>query len=352
MKINAGEQKDRWIEAIHENDIGAVRAILAQSPELLHASLPGVDGGAALSLAAQGNHLDMVKALVPYGPTDVQQALSRASMRAHREVSEYLVMIGANPNGLYSETAIDYGPVILAACEALNPEGIQLMIDLGADPNVKHRTSQGDIHSPLGFILGAYARNTRSKHACLEVLSNAGVPLEDTPLMAFHRGRLDLLEKHLRNDPDLVRRRFQAEDIYRPELGFSTAMTLAPIEGTTLLHLAMEYDEFDIAEWLIERGADVNARAAIDADGCEGHTPLFHAAAAVLSPTDERTRFLLARGADPAVRATIRHPRDGWDELADRVFEAVTALEYALLFKDAPSWCNRDSIPVLASLDE
>ncbi|MBO7744342.1 ankyrin repeat domain-containing protein [Paenibacillus sp. MWE-103] len=350
MEIDAREPKDRLIEGIRKRDTGAVRSILAQRPELLHASLPGVDGGAALSLAAQGNDLDMVKMLMPYGPRDVQQALSRASMRAHREAAEYLVEQGADPNGLYSDTAIDYGPVILAACEALNPDGIRLMIDLGADPDVRHRTSQGRLHSPLGFILGAYARNPRHKHACLEVLFNAGVPLEDTPLMAFHRGRIDLLEEHVRCDPDLVRRRFQSEDIYRPESGFDMAMALTPIEGTTLLHLALEYDEFDIANWLLDHGADINARAAVDTDGYGGHTPLFHAVAAVLSPTDIRTRFLLDRGADPEVRATIRHPKGGWDELTDRVFENVTALEYALLFKDGPSWCNRDSISVLANL--
>ncbi|MFC5651145.1 ankyrin repeat domain-containing protein [Paenibacillus solisilvae] len=350
MEINSLKPKDRLIEAIHKNDIGAVESIITQHPELLNEPLPRVDGGAALSLAAQCNNLEMVKVLVQLGPKDLQQALSRASMRAHREVSEYLVQKGADPNGLYSDTAIHYGPVILAACEALNPDGIRLMIDLGADPNVKYRTSHGYINSPIGFILGAYARNPHNKHECLEVLFNSGVPFEDTPLMAFHRGRIDLLEKHLHNDPNLVHQRFQSEDIYRPEMGFSKAMALTPIEGTTLLHLALEYDEFEIAKWLIDHGADVNARADIDSNGCGGHTPLFHAVVSIVSPTDKRTRFLLVHGADPTVRATIRHPEGGWDELADKVFENVTALEYALLFKDGPSWCNRDSISVLSNL--
>ena len=51
---------------------------------------------------------------------------------------------------------------------------------------------------------------------------------------------------------------------------------MTPVSGGTLLHLAIEYDDIDVARWLIERGADVNANAAIDADGFGGHTPLFH----------------------------------------------------------------------------
>ncbi|MFD1675231.1 ankyrin repeat domain-containing protein [Alicyclobacillus fodiniaquatilis] len=350
MEMDLFASKEQFIEAIKDNDLHTVTSIITAHPALLNEPLPRVDGGAALCLAAQCNHLEMVKFLAELGPRDLQQALSRAAMRAHREVSEYLIQKGADPNGLYSDTATHYGPVILAACEAMNPDAIRLMIDLGADPTVKYRTNDGSIHSPLGFILSAYVRKPQQKHECLEVLFDAGIPCEDTPLMAFHRGRIDLLEKHWRKNPNLVHQRFQASDIYRPEMGFSHAMMLTSIEGTTLLHLAMEYDEFEMAKWLIDHGADVNARADMDADGCGGHTPLFHAVVANQSPTDKRTKFLLAHGADPTIRATIRHPQGGWDEIENQVFEQVTALEYALNFQNGPSWCNRDAISVLANL--
>lgn len=39
--------------------------------------------------------------------------------------------------------------------------------------------------------------------------------------------------------------------------------------------MCCDYDEFEIAKWLIAKGADVNAQAAVDADGFGGHTPLF-----------------------------------------------------------------------------
>jgi ankyrin repeat protein len=42
---------------------------------------------------------------------------------------------------------------------------------------------------------------------------------------------------------------------------------LLTLRGATLLHLAAEYGFFDATRLLLDRGADVNARADIDADG-------------------------------------------------------------------------------------
>jgi ankyrin repeat protein len=40
--------------------------------------------------------------------------------------------------------------------------------------------------------------------------------------------------------------------------------------------VAAEYGNAEVARVLIEQGADVNARAAVDEYGLNGHTPLFH----------------------------------------------------------------------------
>src|SRR5260370_21556749 len=97
--------------------------------------------------------------------------------------------------------------------------------------------------------------------------------------MAVHRGRLDLLEEHLRRDPQLFSRTSSHQEIYPPALGCSLDQSLAlhgtPLAGPTLLHLCIDYDERELARWLLYRGTDVNAKAAIDADGFGGHTPLF-----------------------------------------------------------------------------
>ena len=49
-----------------------------------------------------------------------------------------------------------------------------------------------------------------------------------------------------------------------------------PLVGASLLHVAAEYGNANVARVLIEMGADVNAKASIDEYGLNGHTPLFH----------------------------------------------------------------------------
>ena len=92
--------------------------------------------------------------------------------------------------------------------------------------------------------------------------------------MALHRGRSDLLESHLRRDPDLLRRTFGHEEIYPPEMGCHGEVLAThgtPLAGATLLHMAVDYDEMEIAHRPLDRGMDPNVRAAVDSEGFGGH---------------------------------------------------------------------------------
>ena len=72
------------------------------------------------------------------------------------------------------------------------------------------------------------------------------------------RGRMDKLVEQLDADPALFDRRF-------PELDFgSTAYRRMNLSGGTLMHLVAEYGIVNAARILLDRGADVNARAEID----------------------------------------------------------------------------------------
>src|SRR5262249_40357856 len=111
-----------------------------------------------------------------------------------------------------------------------------------------------------------------------------------------------------------------------------------PLKGGTLLHLCADYDEIEIARWLLERGMDVNARAAVDTDGFGGHTALFGTVVSQPNfwmnyggkpPAAPFTQLLLDHGADPSLRASLRkklHPGYGEDVL--REFRDVTALSW------------------------
>ena len=39
--------------------------------------------------------------------------------------------------------------------------------------------------------------------------------------------------------------------------------------------MSVDYDEMEIARWLLERGMDVDVKAAVDSEGFGGHTALF-----------------------------------------------------------------------------
>ncbi|HET9321974.1 MAG TPA: hypothetical protein VFO27_19425, partial [Bryobacteraceae bacterium] len=62
-------------------------------------------------------------------------------------------------------------------------------------------------------------RNPAAKHAILEMYQKHGVVFPDTPTMALHRGRIDLLAEHLRRDPKLLSRTFSHREIYPAEMG-------------------------------------------------------------------------------------------------------------------------------------
>ena len=75
--------------------------------------------------------------------------------------------------------------------------------------------------------------------------------------------------------------------------------------------MCVDFDEIEIARWLIEHGADVDAKAEIDADGFGGHTPLFgcvisQAYLCRLQGDAAFARLLLDHGADPNCRASLR----------------------------------------------
>ena len=289
-----------------------------------------------MSHAANMGRLEIIKTLAALGARDVQHAFDRAVLQGQIECARWLHAHGARllPG------------IVMGACETLNAAGFDFLADLGAPLTNEH----GDRLAPLALVLGTYARNPAGKHAILESLARRGYALPDTPMMAFHRGSIDRLREHLHRDPTLLARRFTLREIYPVELGCSpderSGMHWTPIMGTTLLHLAIDFEEVAIFEWLIARGADVNARAAIDAEGFGGHTPLFHSV--VCHPGGDTTfvRALLERGAAANVRANMRKFLD-WCE-SPRWHEArnVTAAEWGRGFPER-KWVNTAALELL-----
>ena len=129
-------------------------------------------------------------------------------------------------------------------------------------------------------------------------------------------------EGGLHRSPPLIERRY-------PNLNIgNTAGRMLTLKGATLLHVAAEFGQAEVARWLLDVGADVNAPALIDSEGLGGQTPIFHAATQNGNFGIELVRLFLSRGADLNVRCRL----PGHYEIPeDKVFEG-TVIEYARRF--------------------
>jgi ankyrin repeat protein len=320
--------------AIDANDLEEVQRLMTRHPELHRAPL-GYGKNGPLTWVAEcrvprvppgETRLAMARWMIENG-SDIHQGGDGPLMRAALDdsklpMTELLVAYGADVNAVWGGTY----PIILAPLEAFAPRTLRWLLDRGADLHVANC-------DPIEMLTCIYSRRAKEKNACFEIVGAAGFALPDTPVMALHRGRLDLLQEHLDRDSTLLERRFTHGAIFFNRDGApGDAYPATPVSGGTLLHLALEFDDSDLARWLIERGADVNARAAIDAEGFEGHTPLFHTVvnlAAMGRGDDSKARLLLDHGADPNARASFPPEATFHGNVPTDALHDVTPVGYA-----------------------
>lgn len=327
------------IAAIWKDDEGAVRRLISANPQLLHesATIRESHWGPPMSYAANIGRDRVIRLLYDLGARDLDSALDRAVLQSR--VSTAALLHGMMGKPTPPDDAFG-GPAY-----TLSVPGTEFLFAVGA----RVRFDDGRQRAPVETVIGSDSRSPAAKRRILELYAEHGYVYPDTAIMAFHRGRFDLLEAHLAHEPALLARTFAIEEIFPPAVGCHPVPYEAmgtPVDGGTLLHLAVYWDELDMAEWLLERGAEVNARAAMDGDGFGGYTPLFNAVVSQAGfwmnykqgwtqrPEDARlAELLLARGADPNVRTSIRMrlgPGHGDPRL--REFRDVTPLSWARRF--------------------
>lgn len=327
----------RMTDAIWRDDANTVRELITQHPQLIHEDARGVNGnwGPPMSYAANLGRNDIIEMLHRCGATDLQHAFDRACLQGHIETARKLYAMGARPE-------IDS---VMGPCETQNGAGLALLLELGAAIS----DQSGNSLAPVALVLETYCRNPDGKHQCLELFAQTGIELPDTPPMAIHRGRIDLLENHLRCDSNLFSRTFTHQEIYPPQLGCHSDESLAlhgtPLAGATLLHLCIDYGEIDIARWMIEHGADVNATAEIDPEGFGGHTPLFSCVVSQpyrvgLCTDDSYARLLLENGADLHHRASLRKRLRFVEDESMHEYRDVSPRQWGEQFHDQ-SWVNQ-----------
>jgi hypothetical protein len=317
-------------DAICHDRIADLRSLLERHPALITESARGTatcNWGPPMSYAANLGRTRIIAMLRELGATDVDHAFARACLQGELDAARQLQALGARPSA----------DTLLGPAETLSAAGLRFLLEMGAPVGA----GVPDGLAPVAMVLEGYARNPEGKHACLELLASHGVDFQDTPTMAVHRGRIDLLEGHLRRDAGLLSRTFSHEEIYPPALGChedqSLALHATPLDGSTLLHLCVDYDEMEIARWLLARGMHMDARAETDAEGFGGHTALFGSVVAQsrrMRDSDDWARLLLDHGADANARASLRKRlRFVGDELMHE-YRDVTPLSWGERFHE------------------
>jgi ankyrin repeat protein len=330
--VNSIEEVGQLKEAIDANDLERVKAMMLRNPELHRAPL-GYNKNGPLTWVAEcrvpweppgSARLAMAEWMIAHG-SDVHQGgdgpLMRAALVDERiPMMELLVSRGADVNALWN----GYYPIIFAPCETVAPRALKWLLEHGASPNPS-APRQKYPGTALDFVISTYGRS-EELGACMDSLIEAGCPTRYNipPLLDLLRNRLDLLAGRLDEDPALVHRSF-------PELGFgSTAERCLTLRGATLLHVAAEYGNVEAAKLLLDRGADVNARAVVDENGVGGQTPIFHAATQFYDWGLAVAQLLVDRGADLSVRVKL----PGHYRRPEEVVEC-TPLGYALMFPES-----------------
>jgi ankyrin repeat protein len=337
LKAHIDSVEEIWQlkHAIDANNIDRVKSMMTRHPALHSAPLGyGKDG--PLTWVAEcrvpwespsPTRLAMAKWMLDHG-SDVHQGgdgpLMRAALNGYRiPMMELLVSYGADVNARWH----GHFPVIFAPCESLDPDALKWLLDHGANPNCRdHGYTIGGYPYPgtaLDYVIASYGRSPQLLSACIDILLDAGgVTKYDVPgVLPLLRGQLDRLAEMIDADPALVNKRF-------PELdcGQTGGRNLL-LQGGSLLHVAAEYGNVAAASLLLDREADVNARARIDGAGVGGQTAIFHAVTQFDDQGLPVTQLLIDQGADLSVRVKLPGAYDRSGEIVES-----TVLGYALLF--------------------
>ena len=331
-ETNTGKLK----RAIRLDDLNGVRALMSSHPELRTAPI-GYGGDGPLTWAAECRgmespsqaRLGIVEWLIDSG-SDVHEGgdapLMRASLHGSRTaMMDLLVRLGADVNAAWHGSY----PIIFAPCETLDSTALAWLLQHGADPNCGDEASwrgKGLPHpgTALDSLLGTYMRDKEALSVSIGLLEDGGgrTRYDEPGVVATIRGDLRFVTEWLQCDPLVIETRYPSLNIG------TTAGRMLTLKGATLLHVAAEFGQAEVAKLLLDAGADVNAAALIDADGYGGQTPIFHAATQGNDLGIGVVGLLLSRGADLNVRCRIPGHYENPEE---KTFEG-TVLEYAQKF--------------------
>jgi len=335
------------IDAVTHEEFDKLRELAGKHPEVLTDGNGLAGWTDPMASAAHIGLRRVIETLQTHGARSVSAAMGHPALHKWLDTLRVLARMGGRP----PRGAVGGSVELLQGDDFAFMVGIG--IEIGAPGEPSHPEGERDWRGLCAMALETYTRNPAGKHRILDVMVDKGLPLPDSPAMAVHRGRVDLLERHLERDAAVLNRTLSIDDIYPLALGChedrDLALHGAPLGGATLLHMAVEYEDLDVARWLIDHDADVNARAGVDATGFGGHTPLFNCVVSYNAGRRDEWlgRLLLDRGADPNARASIRKRLPFAPDSSVHEYKDVTPLGWGRAFHEQ-SYVSQAAMKVIA----
>ena len=181
-------QAVRLATAIWDDDFDAVLQLVTANPHLIDEHVlirTDSNWGPPMTYAANLGRDRIIRMLRERGATDLEPAAGRAALQGQVETAKMLYEMAGRPP--LPDDALG-GPAY-----TLSAEGTAFLLAMGA----RVIDNDGQRLAPVDVVLETDGRKPAAKHAILDMYVRHGLELPDTPVMALHRGRIDLLEAHL-----------------------------------------------------------------------------------------------------------------------------------------------------------
>ncbi|MEQ8474062.1 MAG: ankyrin repeat domain-containing protein [Marinoscillum sp.] len=206
---------------------------------------------------------------------------------------------------------MDYRSEIITQIELHSSKGIRNCFLNGVSPNDSYRGE------PLiNELTSEYLRSPGFKE-CVKVFVEFGLEFHDKTLLAVLLDDSNKLQHIIEENPQTVNRKYSLRCAY------------TNIIDASLLHICAEFNHINCAKVLVEKGADVNAKAGIDENGFGGQTPVFHTVNQNRNQSIEMLDFLLSNSSDLSitVKGLIWGKGYDWETL----IPAVNPISYAMM---------------------
>ena len=298
----AQETDTRLIQAVKQEDVEAVRALLKQRASV---NATERDGFSALHWAAQRNNLQLVNLLLDAGAD--ARATSRyhvsplylAALNGSAAIAGRLLDAGADPNG----TAHEGQTMLMTAALTGRPDAVRLLLTRGA------RVDEREPYRGQTALMWA---SSEGNAAAAEILVEAGADVRAKSTGGFTPFLFAVRNAHIETARTLLAHGANVNDV-------------AP-DGTTALGMATVNAYFELAAALLDAGADPNMPdprgsplhtvAWLRKPGADGAAGVGNTPQGTPVPTGRVTALelaekLLQHGANPNARVDWREPTFG-----------------------------------------